>query len=621
MSDLEKIDIVLNQIQTVYGLTENTKNLLKTNIIKRAEMYKDIKPNINADESSIIINPNSNIDVFLNRLVNNIRDYKISNTYITHSQLRNKGDYAGLKQTLTMESYNSIKESIKDKFNSKGVSITNEQLDVCVRKVFNHEIGHVLQYSFKGNDGLINDNYNKLVANLSQMYPNTFKIPVKQDLNKINGGVKAKDNSIYSKQLEGTKLLDEIFNESEALEVSNMNEVQFEYNMGFGNKKITNYDSSNYKITSYGVMMKIIMGQEKTYRAMYEDSNIVYTFFDQFKDVAKEVFKTNDTTTPMRAILIGLDKVRNESNNNVANDLDLFFTKCLEKRVYHDLRNPNITDKEIERISNYINAFHNQMIKSPKDSLEQEMIINNLKELTNKKSIEISEQKEKDNSVIETTEIRNENNNSIETQTNDKEVINQNKGQLNDFNYCISQMEKIVNSRRTGTNLSEEDKRKMVNNIYYYEGYLIKSIKSTQDFETAVKLVVSKFNNDSFEKQIQLNVLQDLQDHYKKNININNNTKGKTPIEQELEKIRYQVNSIKQEYRNMFFTEYTDEQQDNLMTRLSVINNDLLSLRHLVKNEKELQILNDLTQLINKELNKMSDIKNKVEASVKTLGR
>ena len=621
MSDLEKIDIVLNQIQTVYGLTENTKNLLKTNIIKRAEMYKDIKPNINADESSIIINPNSNIDVFLNRLVNNIRDYKISNNYITPSQLRNKGDYAGLKQTLTMESYNSIKESIKDKFNSKGVSITNEQLDVCVRKVFNHEIGHVLQYSFKGNDGLINDNYNKLVANLSQMYPNTFKIPVKQDLNKINGGVKAKDNSIYSKQLEGTKLLDEIFNESEALEVSNMNEVQFEYNMGFGNKIITNYDSSNYKITSYGVMMKIIMGQEKTYRAMYEDSNIVYTFFDQFKDVAKEVFKTNDTTTPMRAILIGLDKVRNESNINVANDLDLFFTKCLEKRVYHDLRNPNITDKEIERISNYINAFHNQMIKSPNGSLEQEMIINNLKELTNKKSIEISEQKEKDNSVIETTEIRNENNNSIETQTNDREVINQNKEQLNDFNYCISQMEKIVNSRRTGTNLSEEDKRKMVNNIYYYEGYLIKSIKSTQDFETAVKLVVSKFNNDSFEKQIQLNVLQDLQDHYKKNININNNTKGKTPIEQELEKIRYQVNGIKQEYRNMFFTEYTDEQQDNLMTRLSVINNDLISLRHLVKNEKELQILNDLTQLINKELNKMSDIKNKVEASVKTLGR
>ena len=59
-----------------------------------------------------------------------------------------------------------------DKFNNKGVSISNEQLDICVRKVFNHEIGHALQHSFKGNDGMINNNYNIVVSNLVQKYPN-----------------------------------------------------------------------------------------------------------------------------------------------------------------------------------------------------------------------------------------------------------------------------------------------------------------------------------------------------------------------------------------------------------------------------------------------------------------
>ena len=29
MSDLEKIDIVLNEVQSVYGLTENTKKYVK----------------------------------------------------------------------------------------------------------------------------------------------------------------------------------------------------------------------------------------------------------------------------------------------------------------------------------------------------------------------------------------------------------------------------------------------------------------------------------------------------------------------------------------------------------------------------------------------------------------
>jgi len=106
MSDSEKINIVLNEIQSVYGLTENTKNMLKDNIIKRASMYNGITPNINPEESSVIINPTSTVDVFLNRLVNNIRVYNLSNSYTPPNQLGNKGDYAGGSQTLGLESYN-----------------------------------------------------------------------------------------------------------------------------------------------------------------------------------------------------------------------------------------------------------------------------------------------------------------------------------------------------------------------------------------------------------------------------------------------------------------------------------------------------------------------------------
>lgn len=608
MSDLEKIEVVLNEIQNAYGLTDSVKNILKDNIIKRASMYNGITPNINGEEASIIINPSSIIDIFLNRLVNNIREYKIGNTYIPSSQLTNKGDYADLKQTLTVENFNAIRESIKDKFDSRGIQISNERLNICVRKVFNHEIGHALQHSFKGNDGLFNNNYNMVVSSLARKYPNIFKMPDKLAIKKIHGGVKANDNSNYSRFLEGNKLLDEIFNESEAMEISNMKDAQVSYNMKFGNKKIYNYDSSNYKITSYGIMMKIIMGKTKTYRAMYEDSAVIYDFFNQFKDISKEVFKTDDTTMPMQAILNGLDKVRNDSNMDVANDLDLFFTKCLEKRVHHDLRNPNMSVQEIDRITDYIETFENQMIKSPNNNLQQEVIINSLKELVKKQNNEINRENSIEENIIDNTQ------NTINIGNSEQ------KENLDDYKYCLEQIENIINLRRRKKDYSDEEKRKLTGKIFYYEGYMINGLKNEKDIEVVLEEVVSKFDGDAFEKKIQSDILRDLQEKYQKDFSEKSKLEEKTQLEKFLGELRREVNDIQQKYRKMFFTEYDSDEQDVLIRRISNIGSSLYSLRVLTSNNKELEIISSLEELINGELIKMNTIKNQAEAAVKILG-
>ena len=41
MSDSEKINIVLNEIQSVYGLTENTKNMLEIDVFA-SDLYESI---------------------------------------------------------------------------------------------------------------------------------------------------------------------------------------------------------------------------------------------------------------------------------------------------------------------------------------------------------------------------------------------------------------------------------------------------------------------------------------------------------------------------------------------------------------------------------------------------
>ena len=67
-------------------------------------------------------------------------------------------------------------------------------------------------------------------------------------------------------------------------------------------------------------------------------------FFDQFKDISDKIYQGKP---PMFNILDSLNKIKSESSLNESLKLDLFLTTCLQRRVAHDLKNPNLTQDDI----------------------------------------------------------------------------------------------------------------------------------------------------------------------------------------------------------------------------------------------------------------------------------
>ena len=384
----QKLDVVVNEMKVIYNLNDVQANLIKRNIISRVRMYQNLTPSFNTDETKVVKNSSSIGDFFINRLVTNIREYNFDQSY--NKGNTDKGTYTSSRQSIYVGNYKFIEDITREKLQRRMPNVDSETLRKATLNVLNHEMGHALQTSFIGRYGYNDSKYNQLVQILSTKYPNEFRLQSTNEMltatqqgmvPKNKHDSREKMRSYYSR-MSFTTHLDEIFNEDEALKVTGVNQPQLQYDMGNGfSKNIYNYQSSNYKITSYARMMKIIMGESKTFQSMYEDSIVAYEFFDQFKDLSDKVFQgsTYAGKPPMLNILNALDQIRNQSSLVESQKLDLFLTGCLQKKVYHELKNPNLTQNDINNIKNYINEFANQMVRNPNVITQQDTIIVSIK--------------------------------------------------------------------------------------------------------------------------------------------------------------------------------------------------------------------------------------------------
>lgn len=397
MSFEEKLDIVLKEIASIHGLSAGEVNILKRNAVTRYNMYKDIKPNINKEESAFIKNTSDFGDVLINRLINNIRTYSLSRQF--DSSINTKGSYTAKNQELKLESPASIKAVTMNKLSGRMPNVSEDTIQKCVVKVFDHELGHVFQRAFTGETGYRDSKFNQLVHNLTEKYPNIFENKNSGDLKTIQGGMipQRKDDSrqairkFYSTIALDTHL-DEIFNDSEATVVVGQTSPQFQYDHGNGLKQnIYNYESSYYRVTNHADMMKLLMGKDRTFRSMYEDSIETYEFFDQFIDESNKAFANTKYAgkAPMLNVLNALDEAKNQKSTSASLRLDLFLTMCLQKKVDHELRNPNIDLPKLNEVVTMIKQFDSRIIKSDDHRLASENILANIKKMVENKYNEL----------------------------------------------------------------------------------------------------------------------------------------------------------------------------------------------------------------------------------------
>ncbi len=388
MTDNDKLEAILKEISTIFHLNSDYIDLIRENVLLRAKYYRNIKPDFS--DEIIYINNSSNImDFFLNRLINNVRDYQYN--YVYNPNTLENEEYSTEKQLLKLSSFKTIGDIAQKKLENRLSDISKDLIDKVNRKIISHEFGHLFQTSYSGTVGKYDTKYKELITNLNKKYPETFIIPNNSDelILKQNGLIptltEEGKNSIreYYANKERIILLDDIFNEDESLQIYNIDSPQGKYDLGNNcYKNIYNFESINFKITTYARMMKLILGSNMTFKVLYKDGIEFYEFFDRYEKYATEIFKNGvlNKKPVVSCILDALERIKKTNSLRDAINLDIFFTKCLENRVRYMLNN-NASSDDIKSIKMIVNEFITITTRCKDGKLEHQFMIDNIKKM------------------------------------------------------------------------------------------------------------------------------------------------------------------------------------------------------------------------------------------------
>ena len=735
----QKLNIVISELTSVYNLSNEQASLIKQNIISRVKMYQNVHPNFTNDETKIVANSSDVGDFFINRLVTNIRNYDFDQTYNRDNTL--KGAYTSKDQSIYVANYKFIEDITLDKLQNRIHNVDSDMLKKASLNVFNHELGHALQTSFKGKYGNNDNRYTQLISNLSIKYPNDFKLQATEEMviarqegmKATRKNDKSKDaREFYAKNAYATHL-DEIFNEDEALRITGADQPQFSYDMGNGfYKNIYNYQSSNYRITSYGRMMKIVMGEDLTFKAMYEDSIVAYEFFDQFKDISDKIYQGKP---PMFNILDSLNKIKSEFSLNESQKLDLFLTACLQRRVAHELKNSNLTQDDINKIKNYISEFNSQMTKNPNLVTQQDQIISSINNMLIEKEKQLgtvnqnsnSDKNNINNSQVEASlyrhpkanelneferkkQIAKQNNDILLYQQSQKEIeniISTNRTQISpqqwdvmdiderksfiqmkmmeakvlrdedefnywnanlnslnskkqqelthnkapireqikddyqqtiqgleetkDYKYYFNEMLNAVQRYNPNEQMTEEQKKQLIGEIFYNEGYLIDSLTNDEEIRQVMTRSANELCNNEMQVRLQNIVLAEMQEKYKqlhseakvqeqiiqtevKENNSHNSSNDNLDLSGLTRQLRNELTKVQNAYRSMMSDGYIDDEE---LVTLIAMNNKIISdgytLKELATDSSDLRKINVIVSDLEEQQKKMNTMLNGIE--------
>lgn len=395
------IETTIKEYIRIYQLNPSLEALLIRNIEKRIELYEGESFSL-MDETKIIKRGDSLAYFFLNRFLNNIRNCNIESELNLDG---GKGEYINSKQELNLHSFASIQQVTKNKLQDRFLP-DSETLKKATLKVFDHEVGHALQTSFTGTIGYNDTKFIELLNALHTNSPSLFNsyqelsLAPLQMTKKGMDVVRKKDKYEQARAFYApnsyTTYLDEIFNEDEALHVSDIKSAQFHYPYDSDTSRaVYNYESSNYRITPYASMMKILIGKKHTFEVMYGDSVKLYAYFDNFTKEAQTFFSSDKRNVPpMYVVLEKLHLIKSGKNLNEVKEncfeLDLFFTKCLETKINKFLANPQLSEKQLEELLDMVNLFEQNLMQSNK-RLPANQIIDFIKDQLNQRLVNTDE--------------------------------------------------------------------------------------------------------------------------------------------------------------------------------------------------------------------------------------
>lgn len=440
-----KINDFINIWAEVVGLTgeENKKyrNFIKTDMARRCAMYEQAIPTISTKDDSCnayIIKPvngqYSFEDFLLNRLMLGLRDV----SFICALE-GNGGEYTAADKTLNVNT-GAIDSLARDKAKRHtGLQGKNVQI---VQKTIEHELGHCYKSLFNngfkaplGKGREQDEMYKKLINALSKFENGKYASQIKSlkdfDLEEYSSVIKTgvRDSKVTYDYDARFGWIDELLNETEALELTNSNDIHDTWPLQDENGRVSvsgnyvnvyNYLSGYRSFTGYGPILKSLLGKENTFRAEYICSVDVFKQFDQeYANIVQDVWGLDPQKyPPMKCIFMGFDDLLNNKpfDENIMLKLDEFFAKCYERKVEKIMAqgNGNLSPELREQTLREIETFQSRLTTNDdtnkRDALAHNVIFNNLKTRINELTIQNSQHE-----IAEDDKIQQDNHQSGKT--------------------------------------------------------------------------------------------------------------------------------------------------------------------------------------------------------------
>lgn len=318
-------------------------------------------------------------DFFLNRLLFNVTNFEIKTT-------GGRAEYNESSKSIIINK-NKL-ETLLDKYTT--ISFTEEQKFLAAKKVVMHEFEHALQTQFDYGPvlGPMSEKYkylyNKLFnANLglklNEIYDGRSLFPYQGNGNRTQSGLKghARNEDKYKKyvgtlpfgksntQNDTENNVNEIFNESESLLMSGSDEHQKEIFPSGNIINVKNKESSNFLITNYGFMLKLLLGEERTFEGMYLDRNKIIDYFnEQFEQIFRNVFEEHF--------------IRQYPNINIIDGWSILHLVIGETKYTYEYGNKSLSDLLHSKLNYAFALCFEKVIKS---NIEKGMSFNSCKNM------------------------------------------------------------------------------------------------------------------------------------------------------------------------------------------------------------------------------------------------
>lgn len=314
-------------------------------------------------------------------------------------------------------------------------------------------------------------------------------------------------------------------------------------------------------------------------------------------------------------------------------DLDCRKTRAFMKdKIYIDGRYKYLLDPKF--IVGSYNTETMETMLNP--SFERELTVETKKELR-EKLIKLQQDIGLDSELIEQinsdeiVEVNQPTYNSAPTSgsnSNDYQEMIQELETKKDYNYYFDEMLKATQQYNPNIQMTDEQKKQLIGEIFYNEGYLIESLSNDEELRQIMTRSVNELSNNEMQIKLQNIILTEIQEKYKQfhpekqeveqNQNVKKTTENKNneglDLSVLIEQLRNELNQVQNAYRSMLSDGYIDDEE--LATLLGMVNkviNNGYSLKSLATDQSDLRVISVIINSLEEEQKKMNKMQNGIE--------